>query len=277
MAKRLANDEPQRCRILVDEAAYTLETLDCAENDETASETHKNWSLAELAARFFGDSHALEAHHARTRFLRLVTGRREEQAAEFWQDMGVSCLTTSSSVLLLNIRFSAGRCAKAVNAYAEVGEPFRLTLRALRDHPEAGRMTEVSVCENPAVLEAAADRWGPVCRPLVCTEGQPSVACRNLLRRLEEAGASLRYHGDFDWGGLRIANGLFREFSALAPWRYDSSEYMRITTGYRGGFTLSGHPVEAAWDPLLRSRMEQEGRGHHEESVLDDLLNDLAP
>lgn len=63
----------------------------------------------------------------------------------------------------------------------------------------------VSVCENPVVLAAAAERLGPGCPPLVCTGGQPGAAVTALLRLLIAAGARVRHHGDFDWGGVSIA------------------------------------------------------------------------
>lgn len=62
----------------------------------------------------------------------------------------------------------------------------------------------VGICENPTVL-AAADTLGPACLPaLVCLQGRPSAAALTLLRGLHDRGASLYYHGDFDWRGLRI-------------------------------------------------------------------------
>jgi hypothetical protein len=62
------------------------------------------------------------------------------------------------------------------------GDPFRITLRQLMNATElAVEPALVRVCENPAVLLEAANRLGEGAAPLVCTEGQPSEACR-LLR-----------------------------------------------------------------------------------------------
>ena len=278
LIKRLSGNDPIRCRTLIVEAAHVLDALnDRDRNAEDSGDVRVYWSRAELAARTLGDSHSLDVNQPLNRFLRLVSGRREEPDADFWQTMGVSCLATSSTALILNVRFASGVCAKAANAGADAGEPFRMTLRALRDNPLAAVTDEVSICENPAVLEAGADRWAADCRPIICTEGQPSVACRQILRILNEAGARLRYHGDFDWGGVRIANGLFREFPALTPWRYDVAEYERLATDPMGGFILQGNPVDAVWDPFLRPLMERERRGYHEELSLADLIDDLKP
>jgi uncharacterized protein (TIGR02679 family) len=72
------------------------------------------------------------------------------------------------------------------------------------------------VCENPRVLEAAVDR-GSTCAA-VCTQGQPAVVVLALVRTLAELGATLRYHGDFDWPGLTIANAMVGAHGCR-PWR----------------------------------------------------------
>jgi uncharacterized protein (TIGR02679 family) len=85
------------------------------------------------------------------------------------------------------------------------------------------------------------------------------------------AGVSLRYHGDFDWAGIQIANVVMRRHGA-APWRFSSADYRTA----RGGRPLHGDPVAAAWDPDLQAAMLEIGRAVHEEEVLDLLLGDLA-
>jgi hypothetical protein len=40
--------------------------------------------------------------------------------------------------------------------------------------------------------------------------GQPSAAGWRLLDLLAAGGAEFRYHGDFDWGGIRIASAVRR-------------------------------------------------------------------
>ena len=66
----------------------------------------------------------------------------------------------------------------------------------------------VRICENPVVIAAAADELGSRCPPLVCVGGQPSAAGWRLLDLLAAGGAEFRYHGDFDWGGIRIASAV---------------------------------------------------------------------
>ncbi|MDG4832042.1 DUF2399 domain-containing protein [Solwaraspora sp. WMMD1047] len=123
-------------------------------------------------------------------------------------------------------------------------------------------------------MAAAADQLGPACPPLVCVNGQPSTAALRLLMALAEAGARLSYHGDFDWGGLRIAN-LLRSRVRWQPWRYDAAAYRAAVADATPG-TLTGLPVEAGWDAELTDLMRRHGARVEEELVLDTLLADLA-
>src|SRR5207253_6117247 len=82
----------------------------------------------------------------------------------------------------------------------------------------------VFICENPAIVAAAANRLGPRCAPLVSIEGQPKTAAHLLLTKLRDAKVRLLYHGDFDWGGIRIANLMRRRYGA-EPWRFSVNDY----------------------------------------------------
>jgi uncharacterized protein (TIGR02679 family) len=123
------------------------------------------------------------------------------------------------------------------------------------------------------VVLSAANVLGPACPPLVCVSGQPTAAAVRLLTQLSEAGCVLYYHGDFDWGGIRIANLLWGRFPVRA-WRFDTQSYVDIAS--RRSAPLRGRPVTAVWDPDLRATMERHGVRLEEEAVLTDLLDDLA-
>jgi uncharacterized protein (TIGR02679 family) len=146
-----------------------------------------------------------------------------------------------------------------------------LTLRQLVRDPPRLDAAVVSVCENPVVVSAAADRLGAASAPLLCVAGQPSAAAMHLLRLLNTAGAELRYHGDFDWGGLRIGNVLFERLP-VRSWRFDAAAY-RHSAGR--GRALIGSPVSASWDAELSAAMIQTGTALEEELVLEELMGDL--
>ncbi len=121
----------------------------------------------------------------------------------------------------------------------------------------------MSICENPVVTAEAADRLGAAAAPLVCVGGQPGVAAMTLLRNLAENGAKLRYHGDFDWGGLRIGNVVFGRLPVV-PWRFDTAAYGERSHRHRtsrspaspppaAGTRTSAAPCSGSGSPWRRS------------------------
>ena len=163
------------------------------------------------------------------------------------------------------------------SAELRAGEPAYLSLRALLRSPPrldvSGRC--VFVCENPNLLAIAADRLGTRCAPMVCTDGMPAAAQRTLLHLLEQAGAVLHYHGDFDWPGVRIGNHMLQAHGAL-PWRFSTPDYdAALATAPRPGRHLRGAQTEALWDPALASAMRAAGLAIDEEAVAARLLEDL--
>ncbi|MCY7405071.1 MAG: DUF2399 domain-containing protein [Cryobacterium sp.] len=131
------------------------------------------------------------------------------------------------------------------------------------------------VCENPAVVAAAADRFGADVPSLVCVNGQPGAAVIRLLTRLVDGGAVLRYHGDFDAGGLAIARTLAWSAPWL-PWRFGAADYRAACESSQSTAAFSGAVGETAWDPDLAVAMEDLRLRVEEESVLSELLGDLG-
>ncbi|WP_232788641.1 DUF2399 domain-containing protein [Streptomyces odonnellii] len=74
--------------------------------------------------------------------------------------------------------------------------------------------TVVHICENPRVVEAAAD--SACARPLVCTSGSAATVVLTLLDALAATGCHFAYHGDFDWPGIALANRMIRCYRSLA-------------------------------------------------------------
>jgi uncharacterized protein (TIGR02679 family) len=104
----------------------------------------------------------------------------------------------------------------------------------------------------------------------------PAEAQRTLLAQLARAGAALRYHGDFDWSGLRIGNHVMREHGA-GPWHFDAADYQAaLGTASLPGRSLQGAAVEASWDAVLAAAMRGAGQAIDEEMVADLLLQDLV-
>jgi uncharacterized protein (TIGR02679 family) len=156
------------------------------------------------------------------------------------------------------------------------GWPTHLTIRDLDLLRWPTSTLVVSVCENPRVVERAVDDGATA--PIVCTQGNPTVVTRRLLESLADAGASFRYHGDFDWPGIAIANGVFAELPCR-PWRFGVRDY-QDALDHAGSLavelpSLGDRAVVALWDAGLSQAMAADGRAVHEELVLDTLVADL--
>jgi uncharacterized protein (TIGR02679 family) len=252
-------------------------------------------SLSTFAAEYTGDAHALGQGPLATLTLsavRALTGSAPgddgQSRRSAWAAVGLLLDELSSQVLVLNLpgddRTPTGR---ALAALASAGQPAVLTLRQLvrdppglpRPAPAAGHNPHhggtVFVCENPAVVLACADRLDRGSAPLVCLQGQPSTAALLLLRLCADAGWTLRYHGDFDWGGFRIAGRLLCHVP-WTPWRYTAADYRAALAAHQATAPLAGAPADSPWDPPLAETVLAAGRRIEEELVLDQLLDDLA-
>jgi uncharacterized protein (TIGR02679 family) len=237
--------------------------------------------LGVFAARVCGDAHALDDdRRLATLVLNAVravygapAGTGAERRRETWALVGLLKDELSTTVLTLGLPGDDTSCTgRALAALREAGQPAVLTLRQLVRAPPAPFTATVHICENPAVVSAAAERLGPDCPPLVCTQGQPGAAALALLRHLSGAGCALRYHGDFDWGGLRIANALLRRVP-WQPWHYTTGDYRKAAAHARTA--LTGSATAADWDPGLGPAMGGRGLRVEEELVLGTLLADL--
>lgn len=251
--------------------------------------------LAVFAVDATGDAHALDRS---TALGSLVAGAlpyvgdsppdqpADEDAADTgpswrgsWARVGVVCDELSVSVLVLNLELEGaptGPVSVAVAEHREAGLPLRLTLQQLRSeelHLRAGQV--IRTCENPSVVASAAAALGVGSGPLVCTDGQPNGAVDELLGRVSRAGTRVAHHGDYDWGGIRIANALIARHG-VEPWRFSTADYIDAVGLGRVPLDASRHPVAASWDPALVPAMRDAGLCVFEEQVISVLLDDLG-
>lgn len=229
-------------------------------------------ALPRFAARVLGSAHALDLGTpegtlvlSSLRHGEAVTGGAR-QRRELWASVGVAVDELSSTVLVHRLPLSG-----PLGELTHAGEPVVVTLRQLRGLVVPVPSAPVFVCENPSVVDAAARELGDAGAPLVCVQGQPSIAADVLLRKIASAG--IRYHGDFDWGGVRIANRLHELFE-FEPWRYRATDLECASD--LPGEPLKGTPIDADWDPNLRAVLQHRGTRLEEEQLLDVLVGDLS-
>ena len=265
--------------------------------------------LPVLAERATGDTKALSVPPLPGLVLRALArwhGREapQSQAArrELWDEFGVILDDLASQVLVLALPARGGPLGRWLTEAAALGTPFRVTLHQLSSMPVVLDVPAVYVCENPAVLRAAAAELSGDCAPLICTEGIPSAACHRLLASAvgqpagpagsavgqpagpagsavgQPAGpagnsAVVHWRGDFDWTGLRSTATAIVRYGAT-PWRMSADDYAAgLTVG--DSEPLKGPPAGSSWDPGLAGRMRSAGRAVMEERLIPELLSDL--
>ncbi|WP_446223339.1 TIGR02679 family protein [Nocardia sp. IBHARD005] len=268
--RRLARD-PETAAKLVADAVAVLTELPV-----------RRELLAVFASRVLSGAHALDPDRpvatvvvSALRAMAELPDEADRRTA--WSSAGIIVDEISTTVLTLGLTATGDTAPdQAVNLWHATGQPVVFTLRQLgTGAPRFHGATDIYVCENPAVVAAAADRFGATCPPLICTAGQPSAAVIRLLDLLTDAGASLRYHGDFDWYGIAIANFLRRRYT-WHPWRFTAIDYTATTLPSEKA-PLRGNCVDATWDGELAAAMVGRGVQIEEELVIDQLLTDLAP
>jgi uncharacterized protein (TIGR02679 family) len=202
--------------------------------------------------------------------VQIPVSREAEQA--LWSAAGVVADDLASQVLVLNLRAGGDPVGRWLTEASELGQPFRLTLRQLSASPVLPWALEIYVCSSSALLRAAADQLGRSSPALICTEGEPSVACARLLQTAVSSGSAVRWHADFSWAGLRGTATAVRRLQAR-PWRMTASEYQAALPG--GAEPLKGRAEPSPWDPRLAEMMRLTGRAVSEERMLPGLLAEL--
>ncbi|MFI6408729.1 TIGR02679 family protein [Streptomyces sp. NPDC050548] len=269
---------------LLDAAVRVLERL-TGDEDRIPGHAVGALPLPVLAEWATGDTKALVPGTPLEQLVLRALARRTGDSAvvprdrvgrrALWESAGAIADDLASQVLVLNIgaRGDTVVCDWLRDA-ADFGIPFRLTLHQLTTAPVVPADRTIFVCENPAVLRAAAGELQGTAAALVCTEGVPSAACQKLLGDAVGAGARLHWRADFDWVGLRItADAVARH--AAHPWRMAATDY-RAALGKGESTPLAGPPAASPWDPALAIVMEESGSAVMEERLLSVLLSDLT-
>ncbi|MDX2377874.1 TIGR02679 family protein [Microbacterium sp. LRZ72] len=283
-ARRIGSSGPEAGERLVQAVADLLRLLPA-----------KGEPLSMIARRAVGDAHALDADRPLGRLALAVvwaafgTDAARPSSREVWQAAGVERSALASTVLCLGVggrddvprERTGAATASMLEAMRTARAPVILTLEQVRSGGARVLPPEgvVHVCENPTVVEVAADRWSRAAADvdpvLVCTSGQPSFAVIELLDQLTASGAECRYHGDFDWPGLRIAAALGMRVPWVA-WRFGAADYRAAAATEEASLELAGRPSESPWDVGLAAAMVEIGRAVEEEAVLDGLVDDLV-
>jgi len=254
-------------------------------------EKHKGYPirLAVLSARATSYPHALDSNGVTGKlFLYMLAFSHEsdfpktaEQRDALYYRAGVLCDSISSSVtqtgLVLN---DANGEHPAFREFRLRRESSTLTLTNLAGLTSAFSPSgRAYLVENQMVFSQLCDHAPRFHSPLICTSGQLQVAVLRLLDMLDASGTLFFYSGDFDGGGLSIAERLMNRYAGhMNLWHMTPEDYYTCTADKEWGgarFTMlngfeSNILIETAH--AIRER----GVAGYQELLITELLHDIV-
>jgi uncharacterized protein (TIGR02679 family) len=229
---------------------------------------------AQIAAELLGDAHGLDsARPVATLTLAVLRSRSSIDTGDdrdTWAAVGILVNELARPALFLNVPCSGLPISP--------GEPQYVSLRRLARQPLdwAVASRPILVCENPNLIAILADQLRTACPPVVCVDGHLGAAQRTILKQLKESGADLRYHGDYDWPGISIANYVIAKYGAV-PWHFSAADYVAAAkSAPQLAIPLSGRPVIASWDADLTAAMTKTGIKIEEEAIAERIIDLLG-
>ena len=234
-------------------------------------------SRTELAAELFGSSHALDQGTKLASFVsralryRLGVGL---DGRELWEASGIQADRVSAPALTWAVPATGGSALdEAIRASARGRLPLHISLLAILRHPvEVPAGTPVLVVENPRLVEAAAERG------LGCCVVAPATAVTTLVGQMQQSGARVWYHGDFDAAGIAICRRMHE--MGCTPWMMDARHYEHAVRLAGSSLVQLERSAKGCgptpWDPGLEAAFDDRRLIVHEEFVLDGVLNEAS-
>jgi uncharacterized protein (TIGR02679 family) len=175
-------------------------------------------SLAKLSHDCAGDPHFFDLDtyagallvSAAAEFSGRPEPSRPDLIRAFLLDIGVVADRLSATVLLHRVKASGDGPVDRRLRDSDI--PVALTLLDLTKNPPTLAPQILTVVENPSILEAAMASGSHL--PLACTSGHLGSVDHALLQLAVDQGVHLRYAGDLDAHGFRIAEQIARTYGA---------------------------------------------------------------
>ncbi|GAA0506551.1 hypothetical protein Ade02nite_95440 [Paractinoplanes deccanensis] len=263
-ARLLAADNPEQ---IVDQAAATIAALPASGG---------RLDRRRLADSITGFPHALDNGTLPGLVLAILTATGRIPAGlpprAAWAAAGIDCDDLTGGLLALGIH-PAG-WSLPVGTVVTI-PPRELARCAWPEAPQSG--VRVFVTENPSVVTAAADLSNGAPVRLLCTVGTPSALEIDAIGGLADAGWEVAVRADFDQAGLQHVASLLAGIPSAVPWRMKAADYLSsLTSPTHGRTRLDTAALPAtAWDPDLHEVMIESGYAAYEESLIDQLMDDL--
>ncbi len=260
--------------------------------------------LAVFANELAGDPHAFDLGAEAGRLLitalldlfgeelGLASSRAERLGAaarrQLFERVGVFPEGVSSTVAVYGLA-EATRCGGDLDPLIASAQPEVLVLplrRLLAWRRASPGRPDVYLVENPTVFEDLVDGLEggttDACPPVViCTAGWPSLAAWRLLDLLVAARPDCVFHysGDFDLGGLRIAEVVRqRQGERFRLWRLDPESY-QVALREESGALSEGDLRQLALLGVALAKLVEAmlatGRSAYQEAIEHLLIGDL--
>jgi len=236
------------------------------------------WSQVVLATVWESIANRLERNGIRPTGRLVVSGLDRSQRHALGDLLGRSVTSDRASIDLavLDRRLSERAGVGLVEAVQQVrgrplvDRPQRRAVQASR-REEPFRAAERWLVKHPDAVWPWLASWLDGLRRDGSLMRRPNLVVTEVLTRAREARARMRYHGDFDWPGVAMANDALRRFGAV-PWLMGVDDYLAAP----GSLTLAGPTVEASWDSELGPAMRSRGLAVHEEAMMERLIDELS-
>lgn len=105
--------------------------------------------------------------------------------------------------------------------------------------------------------------------------GKPSFVEIAAIGRLAEQGWNIAVRADFDRAGLEHVDAVLRAVPAAKPWRMTARDYMQSIEGPLTDPIALDQVPDTPWDHDLAQTMRKRGIAAFEETLLQELLEDL--
>lgn len=245
--------------------------------------------LAVLSARVTSDPHTLDSNTMAGKLLLHLLSFSQgvqfpsdaEKRDMLYYEAGILCDSISSSVTQLGLILCTGKEEHPSYQYFRQSyEACTLTLTNLANLSTASSPSRhVYLVENQMVFSQLCDHANEFYSPLICTSGQLQVAVLRLMDMLAVSGTTFHYSGDFDGGGLSIADRLTVRYPGLLKlWHMSSKDYTVACSktelgeiSIRNLHGLSHKALNETATTIL-----EEGYAGYQELLLPALLKDLT-
>lgn len=250
--------------------------------------------LAVFATQAFGDPHFLDFDRIAGRMFLEILATIQGDALHtvgfarvrrrLWRDFNLLADDVSASIMIAGFRPS-GRSTAAINArtHSDGGEVALLTVAeaVMYDIPWLPEDKKtVVVVENPTIIKEAVRRLGNLCPPMVCTQGNPDTGSVtsgtwDFLDVLHEQGATLLFHADFDFQGIRLVNSFLSHFDNASAWLMSSEDYEKALEGVdESTCPKVSRILRSSWGDVSAA-MNRRGLAAYEESCIEQIIAHL--